>query len=471
MLIRKSVILLFLVFFSQKLWAAELIQVPAAIQVSSKVSDGKYSIPQILGICRERGFKAVVITDRDLMRWEYGIWPLRNILKKTVEAGSIIKYGPNRYIREFNKIQRDNPDLAVIPGVESAPFYYWRGDIFHSDLEIRDWHKHIISIGLKDGRDLEYLPVMSNKPGLARPWGGKSLFLFWPVLLLCAGIICAKYSRKPGLAIIAAACVFLANNFPFCSYRFDQYHGEAGIKPFQNYIDYVNRNSGITFWAHPEAGNVERTGTVSIRTDAHPLDLLRSRDFTGFAVFFEGFKTVGKIGGIWDSLLKDFCAGKRNKPVWAIGALSFDSTGDLKDYLRDLRTVLLVPVFNEEECFKAIKQGRMYMVQGGNSGRLALAEFSVVDPSSGTEKTMGEQLNTGEIPQIRIRIDFLDGQGQSFKIKLIRNGEVINIFEAPAPVNIAYLDGQAPATGSFYYRLEVRGQDLTAVTNPIFVKR
>ncbi|MCX5708992.1 MAG: hypothetical protein NTY14_08530, partial [Candidatus Omnitrophica bacterium] len=281
----------------------------------------------------------------------------------------------------------------------------------------------------------------------------------------------SKYSSNIGLLLIGIACVFLVNNFPFRFYSFDQYHGQAGIKPFQNYIDYVNRNSGLSFWAHPEARNVEEAGAVSIRTEEHSLNLLQARDFTGFAVFFEGFKTVGKINGIWDSLLKDYCAGKRAKPIWALGALSFDSIGNLEDYLKDLRTVLLVAVFNEEECLKAIKGGRMYTALGKNSSRLVLSNFSVADPNSKGEKVMGEQLNTREIPQIKIGIDFLNGQGQLFKIKLIRNGEVIKTFEAPAPLNITYLDEQAPVNGNFYYRLEIQGQDVVAVSNPIFVKR
>ena len=490
MLIKKLVTALFLILFSQELSAAEPLQVPVAIQISSKVSDGKYTIPQILSICRDQGFEAVVITDRDLMRWEYGIWPWRNIIKKTVEDNSIIKYGAERYLREFKEFQSKNPDLVVIPGVESAPFYFWQGDLFHKNLEIRDWHKHIITIGLKDARELEYLPVMSNKLGLVLPLGWKNLLLFWPILLLCAGIFwvrkrvcdykdekgyqlapCSKYSRKFGLLLIAIACVFLANNFPFRFYSFDQYQRQAGIKPYQDYIDYVNQHSALSFWAHPEASNVEKEGAVSIRTEEHSRDLLLSRDYTGFAIFFEGFKTVGKIGGIWDSLLKDYCAGKRNKPVWAIGALSFDSSGNLEDYLKDLKTVLLVDALNQEECLKALKTGRMYTALGRNSAKFILDKFSVSDPQAGIEKIMGQKLDTLKNPQIRIKVDFLNGQLKLFKIKLIRNGKLINTFEAASPVDIVYLDEQAPEAGSFYYRLEIQGPDVVAITNPIFVKK
>lgn len=490
MLIKKLLIAFLLIFPLHNLFAAELIQVPAAIQISSKASDGKYTIPQILRICRDQGFKAVVITDRDLMRWEYGIWPLRNILRKTVEDNSISKYGVDRYIREFKEIQSKNQDLVVIPGIESAPFYYWQGDLWHNNLEIRDWHKHIISIGLKDHLELANLPVIGNRAGLSKPFRLRDLVLFWPLVLLVAGIsllgqrTCdyknesgeqlAERSKSSGIAgilLIAAGAVFLMNNFPFRSYIFDQYDRRAGIKPYQNYIDYANKHSALSFWAHPEVSNIERSGAVSIRTEEHSRDLLLSRDYTGFAVFFEGYNIVGKIDGIWDSLLEDYCAGRRNKPVWAIGALSFDYTGNLEDYLKTLRTVLLVDNLNEQGCLTALRNGKMYAALGKNSAKFILSNFSVSDPEVLTEKTMGEELNTFKAPRIRIKGNYLNGQFKPFKIKLICNGKVINTFESASAFDIVYLDDQAPQDKAFYYRLEIQGEDVLAITNPIFVKR
>ena len=486
----RFLIAIVLMFFTREILAQDLIQVPAAIQISSQVSDGKYTIPQILNICRQQKFKVVVITDRDLMRWEYGIWPLRNIIKKTVEDGSILKYGAKRYFREFNEIKKNNPDLVVIPGVESAPFYYWSGDLINSDLEIRDWHKHIITIGLKDARDLQQLPVVGNKTGLALPFGLKNLILFWPILPLVVGIFYlqkktydykdekgkqfgehSKSSQAAGILFIAIAMVFLANNFPFRFYRFDQYDSKFGIKPYQNYFDYAQEHNLLTFWAHPEVKNVEKSGNVSIRTEEHSLNLLQTRDYTGFAVFYEGFKIVGKINGIWDGLLKDYCAGKRKNPVWAIGALSFDSTGNLENYLKDVRTVLLLPFLNEVETLKALKSGKMYAAMGGNSSRVVLNKFSVVNKQSSIEKIMGEQLQSRGAPQIEIKADLLSGQPQPFKIKLIRNGEVVKVFDSPTPVDITYEDLLAPEEGNFYYRLEIRGPDVVVVTNPIFIKK
>jgi hypothetical protein len=479
-----------LVFWARIAFAGQLLQAPAAIQISSKISDGQYSIPEIIKICRSQKIKVIIICDRDLMRWEYGVGPLRNILKKKVEDSSILKYGARRYWDEFNKIKNDNPDLVVIPGVESAPFYYWNGDLFQSNLEIRDWHKHLISIGLNEAKDLEYLPVIGNKKALQLPFNLKNLIFFWPISLLAAGFlylkkrVCdykdqsgkqlgpgSKKDQKLGILLIAVALLLLADNFPFTFYRFDQYHGSSGIKPYQEYIDYVKERNGLVFWAHPEARNVDKDSQVSIRTEDHSFDLLQSKGYSGFGIFFEGFKTVGKINGIWDSLLKEYCAGIRKDPVWATGFLSFDSTGKLEDSLKALKTVLLLPKINDQEVLKALKNGKMYSALGSDSSGFVLNDFTVSDPQSKEEKIMGEWLNTAGAPLVRIKADFLNGQPRLFKIKLIRNGEVINDFETLAPADITFLDAQAPATGNFYYRLEIHGPQLEAVTNPIFIRR
>ncbi len=490
MAVVRSFLLLVLMFCSKPCLAGELIQAPAAIQISSRVSDGKYTIPEIIRICRDYKFKVVVICDRDLMRWEYGINPWRNIIKRTEETGSILKYGVRRYLNEFQQIKKDNPDLVIIPGVESAPFYYWSGDLFHSDFEIRDWHKHLIAIGLKEPRDFEFLPVIGNKKALALPFELKNLSLFWPILLLVVGIFylnkrvydykdqsgkqlsgLSKSSRRLGILFIAAAVMFLTGNFPFRFYRFDQYHGQQGVYPYQNYIDYVRKHQGLSFWAHPEARNTEKIGQVSVRTEDHSLDLLRSRDYTGFGVFFEGFKNVGKINGIWDSLLRDYCAGLRRDPVWASGFLSFDSSGDLEEYLRDLRTVLILPELNEKEVLAALKNGRMYSVSGRGSAQFKLDKFAVADSGSGEEAIAGGTLRAKANPIVEIKADFLSGQPRQINIKLIRNGELIKEFISNSPVDINYPDEQPPSIGKFYYRLEIRGADVVAVTNPVFVAR
>lgn len=90
-ILRFGLILLIIGCYSQALAKDEYAQVPCAIQISSQASDGKYALSDIVRIARENGMKAVVITERDLMRWEYGLWPLRNVIKKRVEDKSLFK--------------------------------------------------------------------------------------------------------------------------------------------------------------------------------------------------------------------------------------------------------------------------------------------------------------------------------------------------------------------------------------------
>lgn len=84
---------------------------------------------------------------------------------------------------------------------------------------------------------------------------------------------------------------------------------------------------------------------------------------------------------------------------------------------------------------------------------------------------MGESLEVKAFPQVEIDLDLLNGQQQLFKIKLIRDGEVIKTFESQTPVRETYQDEQLSKGMKSYYRLEIQGPDVLAVTNPIFVRK
>jgi hypothetical protein len=125
---------LLLIIPGTAIYADEFVQASAAIQISSMVSDGKYTLKEIARLARENNFRVVFLTDRDFMRWEYGLWPLRRIIRKTVQTKSISTYGIGRYLRDIDNLQIANPDLVFIPGTESAPFYYWTGNPFANNL-------------------------------------------------------------------------------------------------------------------------------------------------------------------------------------------------------------------------------------------------------------------------------------------------------------------------------------------------
>jgi hypothetical protein len=484
---RVLLLILFLICGS-RVFAQDYIQVPAAIQVASQISDGKYTLQGIISSARDNGVRVVITAERDLMRWEYGIWPLRNIIKKRVETGSIFKYGIKRYLGQVKRIRDRNPDMIILAGVESAPFYFWEGSVFKKGFSLKSWHKHILTVGLADAGDYSRLPIIGNKKGLSFGVSLRDLFLFWPLLIVLSGLACLSKKaydykdaygrklgpvssgwRKAGLALVAVGFIFLANNFPFRSYLFDQYNGDQGILPYQNFINYANRQDSLTYWLHPEASNRDKSGMVNIETGEYSADLLRTKDYTGFAVFHEGYRKVGRPGGLWDAALIQYCNGQRNKPVWAIGTLGIDANGDIGRQLKALRMVLLVPELNKREVYNALKTGRSYVVSGKSAQDLYLSNFSAQDTGAGTEKIIGEELPLRGNLLIRIKGAFLRGQTGAFKIKLIKNGKVFRTFEAVETFDLSAQD-EDPA-GFGYYRLEIESADSRLITNPIFVRK
>ncbi|MFA5100303.1 MAG: hypothetical protein WC547_05430 [Candidatus Omnitrophota bacterium] len=470
-------------------WAQEYVQLPAAIHMASDISDGKLTLGQIAARAGENGISVLIPTDRDSMVWEYGMPGLRNIVKKRVSDRSVFSYGIDRYLQRLAALQKESPGMIIIPGIESAPYYYWQGSFFADDLVIKDWHKHMLVIGLSKPSDLEYLPVLGNPKGLCQPMGLKNIFLAWPLVLAAFGIWCLRrrvYSyadssgkklgpfsrgwRITGIFSLFIAGLMFINNYPFCYQKFDQYHGSRGVMPYQNLIDYANGRGGLTFWAHPEVSNIDKTGPVGIETDEHTEYLLKTKGYTGFAVFYEGFKKVGIIGGIWDQVLTEYCQGSRNSPIWAIGALAFDKTGDLAMLMNDVRTVLLCGRSDGAAALDALKKGRMYCSRGRYSSSFVLDKFTVSD-GAGIDKTMGEEILLRKDPVIGIQGHFLRGQDKMFTIQLIRNGKLLRVFEAQTPFDISYTDTASSISQKTYYRLQITTGDTTVITNPIFVQR
>jgi len=479
---------LLLLIFCQNSAAEEFIQVPAAIQIASKATEGKYGISDIVSVARENNIKVLIITDPILMKWEYGLWPFANIIKKTIEHDSVFKYGIKRYLKEIEEANKKNPDLVLIPAVEAAPFYYWQGSIFNRTLAIKDWHKHILAIGLEKEGDYKNLPVIGNKQGLLLPFRFKNiLYLVMPLFLLLTGVLCLrkwwmnyKYFRflnreTPvliwiicGIFFLIAGLFLVLQNYPFRDFKFDQSRGDLGIMPYQNFVDYVHKHGGFTFWAHPEAGYITEIRKIKIETKEHSDALLKTQNYTGFAIFYEGYEKIGRPGGVWDEILMQYCRGKRTMPIWVIGALAFEATGDLGESMKDLRNILLVNKLDKGEILKALGEGRMYVARGKDSSQFVLDKFIIRDTATGTDKTMGECIEIKQMPQIEIKGHFLSGHSQPIKIKLIRDGSIIKIFDT---LDISYQDEYGEKGEMVYYRIEIESPTLQVVTNPIFVQR
>jgi hypothetical protein len=238
--------------------------------------------------------------------------------------------------------------------------------------------------------------------------------------------------------------------------------------PYQNIIDYVNKRGGLIFWDHPETGNFDQAGPVRIETATHENDLLLTSDYTGFAVFPEGYIRAARPGGIWDQALKEYCLGKRKSPVWAIAEVGYEFGGSLEDSLANQRSVLLVRKISDTEVLEALKKGRAYVMESGGSLKFILDEFSVSAASIPTKAISGEELFLKGSAVIRIKGHYIDARVESFKIHIIKNGTVIKILEANSPFDLTFEDSNS-ASDKSYYRLDAVSPDLRLITNPIFV--
>jgi hypothetical protein len=464
---------------------------PAAIHIATTLSDGNLTVEDVVKAARAKNIRVVIITDRDFMKWEYGLWPLRNLIKKTVEMNSVFKYGVDNYLKLIELESNKNPDMVILPGLEVAPFYHWSGSPLFRNLKISDWHKHILVFGLLRPQDYKDLPVLPNT-ALFNKFTPKHLLLFWPILIFFLGVVFLRkkefsykddngrvfdsYSfkwRAAGWSVIALGLLFLFNNLVSPLLEFDQY-SDFGAAPYQMLIDYCNKKGALTFWAHPEAKNISRKDDIRIETWAHIDDLWKTKDYTGYSIFYEGYKEVGKPGGEWDYLLSAYCEGKRSRPAWAIAGLAFDhgTVGDFNNALDGLQVYLLLDVLNTRSVLDALRRGRVYVSRGTEKNTLFLEQFTVNDSVTGKTANVCEEIEVTGPPVIHIKGRFasLEVSQPQAQVKLVRNGKVIKIFESNTPLDITYEDGEAPGGRSFY-RIEIRSGSQLVIANPIFVKR
>lgn len=474
--------LLFLFLLSEETSASKYQRVEGVIHLDTNIGGGTSSPEEIVKRVRDAGLKVAVITDHDNMRVEYGFPFLRNIIKKRVDRGGIREYGSKRYIETIDSLKPMYPALLLLHGTEAIPFYYWEGSPIKGDLVLNNWHKHILILGLKDSEDYDNIPSVGF--GYPRRIGFSCIKNLWPLALFISGFILLrkkgevphkigkftiKQKKKPylitGILLIIIPAVFLFNNFPFCEPIFDQYHGDKGKEPYQYLIDYADKKGALTFWAHPEVESLHKEkaplgkGLVKIHTPAYYNDLLETNGYTGFAVFQEGYKILGMPGGLWDKILKEYCEGKRERPVWAIGELDYKEG----EWMGETQTVFLLRDFNESGVLDALKTGRVYAVRGKD--KPVLEDFSL--KGSQGEAIMGEELLSKEPVEVSIKLRFPYAHKKEAKVYLIRNGDILETFSTKTDFLIKYKDDYFRPGEMIYYRLTV-GEQL--ITNPIFVR-
>ena len=116
----------------------------AAVHVHSNLSTGNDSLDELAAQAQAAGIDAIFLTDNFLLRYEYGLFPLRGLIQRTIELPSIMQVGMGRYLTQIREAGARHPQVMLIPGVEVVPHYYWTGSVFKKDLTMHDSQKNIL---------------------------------------------------------------------------------------------------------------------------------------------------------------------------------------------------------------------------------------------------------------------------------------------------------------------------------------
>ena len=335
--------------------------IATVLHAHSTWSSGALSLEDLIAQARGRNVEAVFLAENHLQRFEYGLPPLRTLLRHRVEYPSVLPKGPDAFLRAVQAANEKQRDVLIIPGVETIPHYFWTGNLLGGTLTMHNAQKNVLALGLYRAEDYQALPVVGND-GSAR-WGLGSLWLLSPVLLIIGGVWLLRVKRRrvirlrhfrvaeerrligPGVLCLVAGILLLANNYPFRPPGVSPYDDAAGLTPHQNVIDFVAARGGISVWSLPEARD-HQVVTVAglratIRTDPYPEDLLRTDRFAAFGGIYEDTTTFTEPGQGWDQLLLEYLHGRRAAPAWAVGEAAFHFEGQAGKRFGDVQTVIL----------------------------------------------------------------------------------------------------------------------------------
>jgi len=465
------------------------VQVKAAFHVHTRFSTGALTLEEVIEEARREGIGALILTDNLLLRFEYGLFPLRGVVKKVVEKPSIHQTGIGRYLSAIEASQVRFPDVILIPGVEVIPYYYWTGSPFKGDLALRDSQKNLLVVGLSRAEEYERIPAIGNGWVFGLGWPGL-LQLALAAVAIAGGIGLLRTRRERpirfrhfvlrapkryrllGWSVLGIGALLLLDGFT--ASELNPYQGNVGIAPYQRVIEYAESHGGTVLWSFPEArdfGRIDmgRLGEVVVRTEPYPDALLQSRGYTGFGALYQDHVTSTEPGRQWDQLLLEYTQGRRARPAFGIGELGYHGP---PKRLADVLTVFLVQERSREAILSALKAGRLYAVRPRPEYSLVLEDFSI-----GQEGRTGWTPIGGELEAdgsgallIRLRVSASDGRQVPFTLRLIRSGRVISVLERRTPFEMV-LTVPPPEMGSReFFRMEINTPH-RLLSNPVFVRR
>jgi len=474
-----------------------LLQVKGAFHVHTTFSTGALSLEEVIEEARREGIEAVILTDNLLLRFEYGLFPLRGLLKKVVEKPSVFRAGIERYLGAIEEAQARFPDVILIPGVEVIPYYYWTGYPFTGDLTLWDTQKNLLVVGLSRPEDYKQIPAIGNFGFRISDFRLNSgipnlqsaiMVLVLALVAMGGGLLLLRKRGEQAIQLrhftlrvqkryrlsgwialgIGAILVLEASTLS----RLNPYRGDLGIRPYQEVIKFVEARGGMVFWSFPEARDLWRErfgplGTVTVRTEPYPDALFQSQGYTGFGALYQDITTLTEPGRQWDQLLLEYTEGRRARPVWGIGELGYHGP---PTRLGDLMTVFLVPERSQAAVLEALMAGQFYSIRPLPDYSLVLEDFSISSPTFRAEMGGELEVDDGEPLLIRLRIVASDGREVPFALRLIRSGNVLSVLQAKTPFE-KVLRAKPPEGGKpEFFRIEITNPH-RLLSNPIFVRR
>jgi hypothetical protein len=470
--------------------AAQAGQIPAVVHVHSTWSTGDQSLDQLVDRAGPLGIQAIFLAENFLQRFEYGVPPLRGLLRHRVEYPSLMRNGVERFLEGVAAVNGRQGEVVVIPGAELIPHYYWDGSLWDGTLTLRDGQKNLLALGLADPAAYRSLPVAGNHH--ASPYGLQTLWLLSPALLAAPGLWLLTLRRRrtvqlqrfrlteerrllaPGLLCLAAAGLLLANNYPFRRPAVSPYAGSAGLAPHQTVIDVLARHGAMAGWSLPEARDrrVVPVGPfrATLRTDPHPDALLATDRFALFGGIYEDTTTFTAAGGGWDALLLAYLAGRRAAPAWAVGEAAYHREGQAGKRLGEVQTVLLAPRKTPAALLEAMRAGRMYARRRTAADALVLSRFRLecrgCDPVEAGGRLTAPRMEGAELV---VEITTESGRPMPVRVRLVRSGAVAQEVHGLTPLTLRHRE--AAGGGRRFFRLEAQGPAPHRVlSNPVFLQ-
>jgi len=471
--------------------AEELQPITTVLHVHSRMSTGTLDLDGLAAEARRFGIGALIMSENLVLRYEYGLFPLRGVIRAVKSWPSVTDFGVERYLAELRAASRRHPDVMFVPGVEVVPHYYWTGSLRTKDLTMHDGQKNLLLIGPDDPAVYRGIPAAGNVGAytlqrqsvvelvLVMGIGGAGVWVLTAPRTrrarLTHGVLGYRSRRwGRGLALLLIAVLVAINAFPFLQPPFDIYDAGLGVGPHQAVIDYGNAHGGLTIWSMPEAPDLHRVdygrlGTVTIKTEPYPQLLDQTEGYTAFGAVYAQPVTVTEAGGRWDGLLRAYNEGKRAAPVWGVAEAAFHGTARGKR-LAEAETVVWARARSQAAVLEALRLGRAYARRRGEDYALVLETFSVSAPGSDKTAISGGLLRAPGPFLVRLRITASDGVPRSVPVRIIRDGTVIWDEPVQLPADLAVPDEPPADPRRTYYRVMAGGAAYRLASNPIFVQ-